>query len=197
MLIVYSVYGPEYFCAGAQENIRLAREFYPEFRVRVYADIPAEWMGMLDGAEVIRMRQRAAADGMFWRFLAADSDEVCLFRDADSRLSLRERLAVDEWLASDRSLHIMRDHPYHTKRILGGMWGARHGVMRGIRKAMRWYPKDAYGDDERFLEDWAYPRTAALEHSAYGVAFQNPIRAFPSDRIGQEYVGEPFRATGK
>ena len=56
---------------------------------------------------------------------------------------------------------------------------------------------DAYGDDERFLEDWAYPRTAALEHSAYGVVFQNPIRAFPSDRIGQEYVGEPFRAPGK
>ena len=71
---------------------------------------------------------------MFWRFFAHDETdcEYVVFRDADSRISKREKMAVDEWIQSGKSIHIMRDHPYHTVPILGGMWGCRNGLMRKI-----------------------------------------------------------------
>jgi hypothetical protein len=50
-------------------------------------------------------------------------------RDADSVLNLRERLAVDDWLASGRWFHIMRDWWSHTDLVLAGMWGGVAGVL--------------------------------------------------------------------
>ena len=35
-------------------------------------------------------------------------------------VSYREKLLIDEWL-SDKDLHIIRDHCYHEKHIMGGM----------------------------------------------------------------------------
>ena len=46
-------------------------------------------------------------------------------RDLDSRLNDREQAAVTEWLNSNKSFHIMRDHPWHGTEILGGMWGCK------------------------------------------------------------------------
>ena len=38
--------------------------------------------------------------------------------------SQRERDAVDEWIASNKTFHIMRDHIWHDGiEILAGMWG--------------------------------------------------------------------------
>ena len=46
---------------------------------------------------------------------------VMLSRDADSRLTNRGRIAVDDWLASDENSHIMRDHLQHGAEMLGGI----------------------------------------------------------------------------
>ena len=35
----------------------------------------------------------------------------------------REKDAVNAWLVSNRTFHVMRDHPDHGTEILGGMWG--------------------------------------------------------------------------
>ena len=51
--------------------------------------------------------------------------DVMISRDTDSRVSHREMIAVNKWLESDKGFHIMRDHPWHTTKILGGMWGCR------------------------------------------------------------------------
>ena len=50
-----------------------------------------------------------------------------LSRDTDSRIIPREKEAVNEWLASDRVFHIMRDHPAHclfgyTKILNSSKW---------------------------------------------------------------------------
>ena len=54
---------------------------------------------------------------MMWRFLVTDDLSVDYFivRDVDSRLSLRESLAVMDWtrLHSDKAFHCIRDHPSH------------------------------------------------------------------------------------
>ena len=46
-------------------------------------------------------------------------------RDLDSRITERERAAAAEWLESDKSLHAMRDHPWHTVPLMAGGWGAK------------------------------------------------------------------------
>ena len=50
-----------------------------------------------------------------WRFETIDDPdvEINMSRDTDTRILLREKLAVDEWLASGKTFHIMRDHPHH------------------------------------------------------------------------------------
>lgn len=40
-------------------------------------------------------------------------------RDLDSKISARETAAVDEWLQSKKSFHIMRDNPQHGTAMLG------------------------------------------------------------------------------
>jgi hypothetical protein len=47
--------------------------------------------------------------------------DAFMSRDSDSRIVSREMEAVREWLAGDRTFHVMRDHPYHCNyAILGG-----------------------------------------------------------------------------
>ena len=64
--------------------------------------------------------------GMFWRFLVANDHTVdrYIIRDADSRVSQRERDAVNDWINSGLKFHTMKDHPkHHGWPILGGTWG--------------------------------------------------------------------------
>jgi hypothetical protein len=63
---------------------------------------------------------------MLWRFepmYMYPVVECFMSRDIDTRIQPREVLAVNEWLESGKTLHIMRDHPQHYPRILGGMYG--------------------------------------------------------------------------
>ena len=56
-----------------------------------------------------------------WRFLPAGDllVDVMASRDLDSPLAERELHAVNEWLSSNKSWHVMRDHPFHSVPILG------------------------------------------------------------------------------
>ena len=69
--------------------------------------------------------------GMFWRFQPNDDKEVERFivRDSDSRITEREKIAVEEWEKEDKVLHIMRDHPHHNFHILAGMFGIGGGLI--------------------------------------------------------------------
>ena len=47
----------------------------------------------------------------------------------------REQAAVQEWLDSNLTFHVMRDSPHHSTAILAGMWGgdnARAAVYRPL-----------------------------------------------------------------
>ena len=45
--------------------------------------------------------------------------DVFISRDADSVLSKRESAAVQDWLRSGKTLHVMHDHHQHGAPILG------------------------------------------------------------------------------
>ena len=176
-VIAFSLWGdnPKY-TVGAVNNAKIAKDLFPDWTCRFYIahDVPqhiVQQLGQLD-SECCPMAG-SGWNGMFWRFFAADSHDTMISRDTDSRLSEREKSAIDEWLDSDKDFHIMRDHPYHATEILGGMWGVRNGVLKGIKGMIKEYNKGAFDDkyqvDQNFLKEIVYPmvKDNALVHDEF------------------------------
>ena len=65
----------------------------------------------------------AAFNKMNWRYLPMLDQHVdrMLARDTDSEINSREAAAVHEWLESNYTFHVMRDHPDHKLPIMGGI----------------------------------------------------------------------------
>ena len=140
-IISYSLWGDTpMYNVGAVENAVNAEELYPDWICRYYVgeSVPNETLEKLASkanTELIMVKSSNDWTGMFWRFFAIDDSDVTIFRDTDSRLSNRERIAVNEWLESYQPLHIMRDHPLHSERIMGGMWGVKSkAFMQTLKK---------------------------------------------------------------
>jgi hypothetical protein len=196
-LICYSLWGdnPKY-TIGAIRNAEQIKDVYPGWIARFYcgSSVPVEIINELSSlsAEIMVLPVPGDWSGMFWRFAAiADPDvEMMLSRDTDSRLSLREKNAVDDWLASDKLFHIMRDHPEHNTEILGGMWGARKPILQDINYLMKHYTKgDFWQVDQQFLKEVVWPRVAYTTHTHDEFFSNNP---FPSQRKGLEFIGQVY-----
>jgi len=150
---------------GTIRNAELWKNIYSDWKMVVFYDssVPIETINSLKelSVECIDMSDKNIY-GMFWRFFAVDlpNSEYCIFRDSDSRISIREKMAVDEWLESGKTLHVMRDHPYHMipcgndrLGILGGMWGIKSKKIP-LTKMIQNYPNKSkifYGEDQTFL----------------------------------------------
>lgn len=135
-IISFSLWGEKWlYCWGALRNAKLAKSIYPGWTCRFYHDasVPKSLLKALEaeGAELVCKDLDEGMRGLMWRFeVAFDPDvEAFMVRDTDSSLNPREQLAVQEWMASDKAFHIMRDNPAHGIPILGGMWGAKRGFM--------------------------------------------------------------------
>jgi hypothetical protein len=203
-VISYSLWGnhPIYW-KGALRNIEQVKEYFPGWICRFYIDESCNQKLIEsikgDNVEVILVNSKDSFHGMFWRFWAAEDENVDIFlsRDCDSRFSEREVLAIKEWLDSDKDFHIMRDHPYHTVPILGGMWGCRNSLMKkiGLIKMIEsWGQFQRKGIDQDFLGRCVYPLIInnCMEHSEFNLNFGGSIKPFPTIRNNYEFVGDVF-----
>jgi hypothetical protein len=213
-IVAYSLWGdkPMYWI-GALKNIELVSEKLPGWICRFYIDKNCHQYLIDtikgDNVEVVLVDPTGSNDnsyyhhGMFWRFTASEDPEVDVFlsRDCDSRISDREINAINEWLLSDKDFHIMRDHPYHSAPILGGMWGCRNGIMKKIGLSSlinNWCLNKrinySYGIDQDFLREVIYPlvKDKSVEHSEFNLKFGGNIRQFPTIRSNYEFVGDVF-----
>lgn len=206
-VIVFSLWGDDRrYLDGAQINAIVARHLYPGWSVRFYVDasVPGQVTSLLryHAADV----REAPADwparshGLFWRFLVEDDPDVDVYlvRDADSILNIKERVAVEDWLASGRAFHVMRDYPVHSELILAGMWGAHRGNIGDMKGRVARYLRNApkrlndKTTDQLFLrtEIWPIVRQSVLMHDDqfdFGTLtrFRDEFR-LPSNRhIGQ------------
>jgi protein O-GlcNAc transferase len=195
-IISFSLWGDTpMYTVGAIRNADLALTIYPDWICRFYvgSSTPEDIIKQLESrsnCEVIRMKEAGDWTGMFWRFYAADGDDIVISRDADSRLNLREKAAVEEWLSSDKDFHIMRDHPYHGTEILGGMWGARNGILKGLIPVINSYFKGNYWQvDQDFLRDKVYPLVYnnAITHDEFFIKKPFPTRRADKDFVGMAY----------
>ena len=206
-LIAYSLWGnnPKY-TEGAVVNALQTPEVYPGWTSRFYCgdSVPDDITDRLQqaGAEVIRVRGINDNRGMFWRFWAlADEDvERVIMRDTDSRLTPREKAAVDEWERSGLAGHIMRDHPYHGMPVMGGMWGCKGGLFRDVKTMIDSFsPTSAHNQDQLFLERVVYPRlieAGCCVHDPF-FRYESSARPFPTPRQGYAFVGEAIGSDGQ
>jgi hypothetical protein len=185
---------------GIIRNAELMEQFYPNWKMVVFFDdtVPPETIKELQSRNVeTKLFLDKSIYGMFWRFYAVDLPdcEYVIFRDADSRFSLRESLAVDEWIKSNKSLHVMRDHPYHRipagnnqLGILGGMWGIKSKVLP-ITEMIYKFSKSKehiYGNDQTFLKT-VY---SALENDRFTHDDFFEKKPFPIKRESGRFIGE-------
>ena len=162
------------YTVGALENGRLAKSVFPGWTVRMYHDetVPAEILSELRALDVELVKQNdihGGIAGMFWRFLPASDPTVARYivRDTDSRLSPRERHAVEEWIKSKKPIHSIRDHPNHDRGLNGGMWGGTRDAVPDMDRLVRaWSSRGHYGADLDFLNQRVWPSVVAKSYSS-------------------------------
>ena len=201
-IISFSLWGSDLkYLVGAQKNADLIDKIYPGWTGRFYIaeTTPYSFIADLESRENCEAIIRPGMGdwrSMFWRFEpAGESDvDVMISRDTDSRINLREKAAVDEWLASDKGFHIMRDHPWHKFPVLGGMWGVKKGVLPDMKNLIdNFDQKDKYGTDYEFFASLMATRIKdnCIVHDEFFGGY-----AFPTQRQNYEFVGQVFDAQG-
>jgi len=205
-VIGFSLWGdnPTY-TIGAIKNAELAKEYYPDFECWFYiheesvpSTIIQQLCDMHNVKIILKYGDLTNYKPLTWRFEPIDDPEVELLisRDTDTRILLREKLAVDEWLQSDKVFHIMRDHPHHSFVVLAGMFGTRK-----IPEIPSWKNEmDKYTQgsdrmyDQDFLRDIIYPlieNNSVIHANFYGNEPHSkkfPIKYDAECRFVGEYV---------
>jgi hypothetical protein len=164
--VSFSLWGDKpIYNVGAIKNSELVGEMYEGWKMIVFHDntVPKKTLNVLEKNNVQLIDCTNIPYDSFWRFFVSDYKdcEYAIFRDCDSRLSHREYLAVNEWIESGKTLHIMRDHPAHgvpfgasSLGILAGMWGIKGQVvnLRDMINEFTFDKKNYYGIDQSFLQ---------------------------------------------
>jgi hypothetical protein len=111
-------------------------------------------------------------------------------------LTVKERVAVDAWLATDTYFHLMRDFYTHTDLILAGMWGGVANILPKFDELWSGYRSNKLQgrtEDQRFLGAMVWPtvsRSCTIHDSIFtgtlgSVPFPPYGDLFPGHHIGQ------------
>lgn len=197
-IISYSLWGdnPKYI-VGAKKNIELAKEFFPDWKIHLYLCEKTNFHYVSSNLEIKYRIQNNHQDGCFWRFESCDSDDIVIVRDLDDRLSLRHKFVVDEWLKSDKDVHIIRDHPNHvsTFPILAGLFGVRGGIFRGISNLINEWPnKSIYTTDQTFLKTHFFTKGFVNSFYIHDSFYSNLgiEKKVNLERKNYEFLGDTF-----
>lgn len=198
--VSFSLWGDNpLYTIGAIKNAELMPRIYPDWKMIVYYDksVPSHIVEKLKELDCITQKVEYFDYPSFWRFFACDLDdcEYVIFRDADSRISMREKYAVDNWIKEGASIHVMRDHPAHgipygnnTLGILAGMWGIK-GKTLGMTDLVKNFVKgrkNGYGIDQFFLK--IIYLIFEFDRTTHDDFFEK--KPFPVPRQDDRFVGE-------
>ena len=197
-LITFSIWGnnPNYII-GAIKNAILAQTIYPDWICRFYIDKIAKqnsnikYLNTLKNTEIIDYDIVGNWTFNIKRFYPlSENIQYIISRDCDSRLSTREKLAVDEWIDSGKSFHIMRDHPFHFNfPILAGMCGG----TKILKDSSYFTHNTDYGhySDQIFLQQYIYP-IIQKDCFIHDGTPNNTGQPFKSTRVSKEFIGDSF-----
>lgn len=172
------------YCRGMSENLKLIAEKYPDFETWIYfsEDVPDQYLQEYRQykTQLIPM-DHLGHHPMIYRYFPIDQPQVELMfvRDADSRINQRDQWCIDQFIQSDATFHIIRDHYFHKKwKITGAMWGIKRSGLTPDLLVFNLYHKyletintsdlqSVYGEDEKFLNLYLFPKVCGhtLIHS--------------------------------
>ena len=207
-LIAYSLYGSEErYTIGAIKNAILATRHFKGYTLRFYtgASVPESIKQTLQLFPHVQLVEEYGPEdhtAKLWRFQAlADPEfDIVLSRDADARLTHRERIAHEEFLASGLDFHIMKDHPTgHDYKISAGMFAAR---TRAIPADLHETEEvgNYYTADQDWLAAYIWPliKDSALihdEHYETPTEGQSKRRPFPiAKKATLHHIGAALEA---
>lgn len=148
---------------------------------------------------------------MLWRLLPIwNSDSEYTFcRDADSLLTMRQKLCVDAFLTSNKLVHGINDNPAHNIPLMGGMFGCRNKDISnriGLNSLSDLYNLVDYSDekwaqrgaDQELLNSKIWPKfmNDSLIHNfniQKDVEYDNSTKynkdLYEKDRVFSNYIG--------
>ena len=213
-IISFCLYGnKDLYCLGLIENIDIINEKYNDWKIYVfYNNIPHNILKILQDKKntflVECIHNGYNWEGMFWRFYPIEYNDIDYFlsRDADSRISDREMNLVNEWIYSNKSFHIIRDHPCHGTEILGGTFGVNIKKFKELTidkdfKNIDFYKEYYYSifdknrekwPDQQFLKEIIYP--IIKDNNITHISYEN-LRYSINDiliPINDNFIGKPI-----
>jgi hypothetical protein len=202
-VISFSLWGNKpIYTVGAIRNADLAKHFYPDFECWFYIHketVPQNVINELQTKSNVKIIFKEGdlnkIKPMMWRFEPIDDPnvELMMSRDTDTKFLLREKLAVEEWLKSDKILHIMRDHPWHNCRILGGMFGVKKTNINWSQMFNNITQHSDRNYDQEFLANFIYPiyKNNSMIHASF-LKYEKDCLDFPIKHEEDDYrfVGE-------
>ena len=159
----------EKYWKGLLKNIELIQQKFTDWETWVYLgdNIPAFVLQTLQtnpSVQCIPTGQQGMINKVY-RFFPIDSPnvDICIIRDTDSRIYVRDEVCIREFLKSPHQFHIIRDHPNHFHKIMAGMFGIKKGALNESIQQLyaNWkneHFKNDFWDDTHFLTHVIYPR---------------------------------------
>jgi hypothetical protein len=195
-IISFSLYGTnKKYLVGMICNVEIAKIIYPDWICRVYYgnSVDKYYIDELkkhENVELVKKIEKDNKSSMMWRFLPIDEEDVqvMISRDADSRISWREKKCVDIFIESDKLLHSIRDEVNHDK-IMGGMWGIKKNDRIKISNLIKnWEGGPNYGSDQNFVRYVIEPKFL----DSYVIHCSKYLNTFPTTEKNNFFVGEVF-----
>lgn len=156
------------YTVGCIKNVQLINKYFPSWYIYIFLekniyDFIKDSLKFYKQIKYVVCPnvQESDSTGMFWRFLPISKwkFEYVAIRDTDSRVSPREVHAICDWISSGADVHIMRDHPYHSAPIMGGMWGIKGGKYNNLEMDIENFkPTTSKGQDQEFLKLHVYKK---------------------------------------
>ena len=206
MVSVFSfvVYGyDKKYTQGILANLQLIQIAYPTWQVWIYygSDVDDSMLSQYRSYSnaVLIPTNHTGSIVKFFRYFPIDdpSVDVCMVRDADSRVNDRDQLCINEFLHSSHLFHIIRDHPNHSHKIMAGMWGIKKGILfESIRVLFeQWKLQNEldFWSDTRFLVECLYPNVATMSliHDDRNYTNDGAI-PIPHHRNDKHFIGQVY-----
>lgn len=203
--ILYTLYGnlPRY-TQPLIYNINEVKKIYPGWKVRIYHDdsVLESTLELLqsDISETVNIKNLniKALAPKFWRFIPIfenEKIEFAIIRDSDSILTIREAELVSQWVNSEYTFHILRDHPLHVSPILAGMFGVKRSNFKLFSEFYhnqnQILTDRTYNADQKFLSKKIYPNiidNALIHTSAFYYSSEKNKRLISKDETN--FIGK-------
>jgi len=174
-IISFTLYGDkELYNYGVLLNYELKKYIYKDWIIRLYINetINEQLLKYLKTLDIeLFLVKNSKVPPMFFRFFPFSDPTVKYFisRDLDSIISFREEAMVDEWIKSNKRLHLIHEvYPGHRHIVMGGMFG-----FKNIHNDTNIYDGSSY-----FYKPWNSLCTAIYDEHGLKLVVEKKVENF-------------------